>query len=167
MDLSRLSKQERFFFDVGEGMSLSNTRCFINVDTLEVILYVPEDYNWEDEEDENEEVEIEEEEKFDFDDPEKFMFIEPVTSHEAFRIMEQFADSVANKHMQQRLIDALSGRKPFANFNHLVHTTEIREQWFHFKNRTYTHLAKEWIEHKADKGLKKKIRALPAVRLAE
>jgi calcineurin-like phosphoesterase family protein len=81
--------------------------------------------------------------------------------------MEAFVATVNDKHMRQRLSDALNGRKPFANFNHLVHTTSVREQWFDFKNRTYMEMAKEWIEDNASEGLKEKINLLPAVRLSE
>ena len=81
--------------------------------------------------------------------------------------MADFVDTVHDKHMQQRLTDALNGRKPFANFNHLVHSTNVREQWFDFKNRAYTEMAKEWIEENVSEKLKEKIKALPAVRNVE
>ena len=50
------------------------------------------------------------------------------------------------------------------NFNHLVHSTNVREQWFDFKNKTYTEMAKEWIEDNASEELKGRIKALPAVK---
>ena len=95
------------------------------------------------------------------------MVIEPVTSHKAFEIMENFVDTVGDVYLRQRLTDALKGSKPFANFNRLVHNTEVREEWFDFKNRAYMEMAKEWIVDAADEKLKQKIKALPTVRLAD
>ncbi len=76
-------------------------------------------------------------------------------------------DTIADQVMQQRLIDAINGRKPFANFNHLVHTTSAREQWFDFKNKAYTIMAKQWIKDNGSDLLKKKIKALPTVYISE
>ena len=75
MDLLKLSKQERFYFDVGEGIAMYNTRCLIDRNTLEVILYAPVDGDWDIELDEDGE-EIEAEDKY--SDPDKYMVIEPV-----------------------------------------------------------------------------------------
>lgn len=129
---------------------MNNTRCFINQETLKVEIYAGEDYYFiEDDEDPAQEA---------LNNPDKYVPVEPVAPSQAFRVMADFAESVKDKHMQQRLTDALNGRKPFANFNHLVHTTNVREQWFDFKNNAYTEMAKEWIEENASQELKEKIK---------
>ena len=69
-----------------------------------------------------------------------------------------------NTVQNPRLVDALIGRKSFANFNDLVHTTEVREQWFDFKGRNYMEMAKVWIERNVSLGLHERIQARPAVR---
>ena len=156
MNLLHLSKRERFYYDVGEALSMNNMRCFINQETLEVEIHMGEDgYFMEDDEDPAQEA---------LNNPDKYLPVEPVSPREAFRVMADFVETVHDKHMQQRLTDALNGRKPFANFNHLVHTTNVREQWFDFKNGAYTEMAKEWIEENVSQELKAKIKALPAVR---
>lgn len=135
MNLSQLSKRERFYFDVGEALSTNNSRCFIDQQTLEMKIHPGEDgYTITDEEDSAKEA---------LDNPDKYLPIEPVSSHAAFRVMSAFTEAVENRNMQQRLSDALNGRKPFANFNHLVHTTNVRELWFDLKNKAYTEMAKE------------------------
>lgn len=155
MNLLHLSKRERFYYDVGEALSMNNSRCFINQETLEVEIHAGEyDYEVTGEEDTAEEA---------LNNPDKYFPVEPVSPREAFRVMADFVETVHDKHMQQRLTDALNGRKPFANFNHLVHTTKVREQWFDFKNRAYTEMVKEWIEENVSQELKEKIKALPAV----
>jgi hypothetical protein len=159
MNLLHLSKRERFYFDVGEALSMNHSRCFINQETLEVEIHAGEyDFDVTGEEDTAQEA---------LDNPGKFLPVEAVSPREAFTVMADFVETVKDKHMQQRLTDALNGRKPFANFNHLVHTTNVREQWFDFKNRAYTEMAKEWIEENTSQELKEKIKALPAVRNVE
>jgi hypothetical protein len=69
--------------------------------------------------------------------------IERVDPHEAFSVMVDFVETLNDSDMQDRLSDALNGRKPFAHFNRLVHTTTIREQWLNFTDRTYTEKLKE------------------------
>ena len=159
MNLLQLSRRERFYYDVGEALSMNNNRCFIDQETMEVEIHAGEyDYMMTGMEDTAQEA---------LENPARFLPVEPVSSHEAFSVMAAFAETVKDRHMQQRLTDALNGRKPFANFNHLVHTTNVREQWFDFKNRTYLEMAKEWIEDNASEELKEKIKALPAVRVSE
>lgn len=101
------------------------------------------------------------------DGPDKFLLIEPVETRVAFEVMADFVETVNAGYLQQRLRDALEGRKPFANFNHIIHNSAVREQWFEFKNQAYAELAKEWLEENATDNLKEKIKALPAVRIAE
>ncbi len=61
--------------------------------------------------------------------------VEPPESSESFGIMERFIDEVDDKTLVKRLINALSNRRPFANFKGLVESSKYREQWFAFKQR--------------------------------
>lgn len=47
--------------------------------------------------------------------------------------MEQFVNSLSEGRIYKRLSDALSGRKPFANFNNIIHQSDERENWFAFR----------------------------------
>ncbi len=68
--------------------------------------------------------------------PNEFKVIEAMDSHNSFKVMEEFAEQLSDKNFQQRVFDALSHKKPFANFNALIHsTTHEREQWFSFKTK--------------------------------
>lgn len=125
MNLLQLSKRERFYFDVGEALSMNNNRCFIDRETMKVETYAGEDdYMLSDEEDSAQEA---------LDNTERYLPVELVSSREAFSVVADFVETVDDPDMQQRLADALNGRKPFANFNHLVHTTKVREQWLTLK----------------------------------
>lgn len=63
----------------------------------------------------------------------KFL-VEPLESHESFKIMERFVDQVSEK-MQGKLVNALNRKHPFANFKIIVESSEVRQQWFDFKKK--------------------------------
>ena len=42
MNLQHLSKRERFYYNVGEALSMNNMRCFINQEKLEVEIHAGE-----------------------------------------------------------------------------------------------------------------------------
>jgi hypothetical protein len=79
--------------------------------------------------------------------PERFIEIEPIESHEAFRIMEDFVDEVKVEVVRRRLIRALTGRrKPFRAFkNALEEFPEARQQWFDFEAERHLAMAREWL----------------------
>ena len=63
-----------------------------------------------------------------------FIEFEPMESHESFKIMEDFADSVEDEKLQDMLFYALNGPKPFRNFKyHIDNSGEYRQKWFEFK----------------------------------
>ncbi len=59
--------------------------------------------------------------------------IAPLHSNESFRIMEGFVDQMEDSRFRDELINALNRRRPFANFNHLIHNSDYREAWFKFR----------------------------------
>jgi len=72
---------------------------------------------------------------------------EGFTSHESFEIMADFAESVDDKRLQDKLFSALNKSKPFQNFKwEIDNSGKYRERWFEFK---YQRL-KEWIKEQAD-----------------
>ncbi len=68
-------------------------------------------------------------------------------SHESFQIMADFAESVEDNRLQNRLIDALNKRKPFQNFKWQIdNSVEFRQQWFDYKKMRYIQWINEQIE---------------------
>jgi hypothetical protein len=117
------------------GNLSANFISFFNPDTLE-LEDVPKSLLDEmifDEEDE----ESEEENEFGltYMKWEKRVEIEPLESHESFEIMEDFVNQLKPGREADRLAQAVNGHKPFANFNHLIHNSEYREDWFAFRQR--------------------------------
>jgi len=62
-----------------------------------------------------------------------FIKFEALKSFESFRIMERFADQVADLKIKAELEYVLTNKKPFKNFKHKIDTSELRQNWFEFK----------------------------------
>src|SRR5215203_2312984 len=86
--------------------------CFIHKDTLEIVTYPDEDVFHDTELLE----ETWQEEIQKVDNNEKFIAIEKMNSHDTFKVMEDFAEALEDRTMKIRLLTALDGKKPFANF---------------------------------------------------
>jgi hypothetical protein len=53
---------------------------------------------------------------------------EPPDSSASFSIMEDFASFVAEVELQETLLDALFGKKPFRNFKHVIESSPPRQR---------------------------------------
>jgi hypothetical protein len=70
-------------------------------------------------------------------------------SHESFRILADFAESVGDVSLQGKLIKALNKPKPFQNFKWQIDNSgKYRQQWFDFKRMRYIQWVNEQIEIK-------------------
>jgi hypothetical protein len=68
-------------------------------------------------------------------------------SHDSFRIMADFAESVDDTILQDKLIKALNRPKPFQNFKWQIDNSgEYRQQWFDFKKMRYI----QWVKKQID-----------------
>ena len=112
-------------------------RCFVHkenktiVTTPDTINNPGSDSEWWDEA--NEEIEN------NFD---SYMEIEKKDSHESFRLMEKFINTVDNLPLRDRLEEALRRPKPFANFKfHIDNSGPYRQRWFDFKKQQMI----EWV----------------------
>ncbi|MEW6304951.1 MAG: UPF0158 family protein [Verrucomicrobiota bacterium] len=85
--------------------------------------------------------------RIDADPGERYRFIEPLESHESFRIMEDFAASLPESPVKARLFDSLSRNKPFRRFKDIVHSDlALRDQWFVFRDDALARYARGWLE---------------------
>jgi hypothetical protein len=120
----------------------SGMRCFYNLKTSEIKTLLNFD-NWigaDEEPWEAESKEIDEnwEDYFEF---------EGFESHDSFNIMADFAESIDDKDLQDKLIKALNRPKPFQNFKwHIDNSGEYRQQWFDFKKMRYI----QWVIEQID-----------------
>ena len=79
-------------------------------------------------------------------EPDRFFAIEPISSHEAFSIMEAFVAGLPQGAPTPRLAAALGQRRPFRHFKDaLLEWPHIREQWFRFHNARMRKVAEDWL----------------------
>lgn len=78
------------------------------------------------------------------DDP-RYIWIEPIDSHDSYRIMEDFIATVEDPVAATRLDDAISGAKPFRRFKDALYDfPSLRDAWFEFENTADMRLAESW-----------------------
>ncbi|MHB9131401.1 MAG: UPF0158 family protein [Armatimonadota bacterium] len=89
------------------------------------------------------------------EDPGRFTFIEPMSSREGFRLMEDFVETLTSARVQDHLIQALQQRHPFRNFKDaLLDYPNLREEWFAFHDEAMRDYARQWLEeHDIDADL--------------
>ena len=64
-----------------------------------------------------------------------FINIDRLESFESFEIMKNFANSLDVSPLKYKLLNALQHKKPFANFNAIIHSSTAKEHWFHFRRK--------------------------------
>ncbi len=115
---------------------LAGFNCYFNPDTLEVedvpagLIYDPEEF-------EAQTGETLDTWKSKHGEWERCIEIEPMESRESFKVMEYFADDMEDIDFRNKLIHALTNRKPFANFKYLVENSEYRQEWFDFRQKEW------------------------------
>ena len=81
-------------------------------------------------------------------DDDRWLFIEPIESSEAFRVMEDFVDQCGDDRLARPLEQALRQRKPFSRFKHaLAARPPQREAWFAFERQAVEVIAQRWCEY--------------------
>ena len=72
---------------------------------------------------------------------------EKMSSRESFQLMVDFAESVDNPSLQDRLFIALNRTNPFRNFKcHIDNSGKYRQRWFNYKDLRYI----EWVKEQLD-----------------
>jgi hypothetical protein len=67
----------------------------------------------------------------------KCIIVEPMESHDSFKVMENFVDEISDASLQNKLVNALNNRKPFANFKHIVENSFYRQEWFDYRQKQW------------------------------
>lgn len=107
--------------------------CFLNTKTFEVeeILHAfldmdPEEYEF----NTGEKMATPKHESWD-----EFIAFEPLESWESFRVMKYFTENLEDKQWQERLIQALNRKHPFANFKQVINDSPYSQDWVDYKQR--------------------------------
>ncbi len=77
---------------------------------------------------------------------ESYVEVEPISSREAYIIMEDFTDIVHNISKQSALMRALNRPNPFRQFRYALEDIELLDEWYDYKNNAYKNLAVRWVE---------------------
>ena len=77
--------------------------------------------------------------------------IEPVDSHESFKIMEGFADKVPDNKLKQKLFNALNRKRPFANFKYLIDNSNYHQNWFDYRQAWLEQYVYDLLEYELNK----------------
>lgn len=79
---------------------------------------------------------------------ERFVEIPKQESHEAYEVMEEFAETVTNPHLRDLLAVALHGKGAFRRFKDvLIGFPAERERWFTFSDERLRERIREWAEN--------------------
>jgi len=71
-------------------------------------------------------------------------------SHDSFRVMENFTESLDDKELQDRLFFALRGPNPFRNFKYIIDNAgDYRQKWFDYQAQQYV----AWVEDQVNEEL--------------
>jgi hypothetical protein len=134
-------------FESGDGM----TRWFLDRQTGAVI-GLGDDVLLDDDDDDEDLQDWEREERalrraiYDDDgEDRRYLPIESLSSHEGFRIMEDFAASLEGR-VRAALFDALDRRRPFRSFKDaLMGFPDVRERWFAYHEEQLREHALDWL----------------------
>ena len=116
---------------------LTGFNCYINKDSNEIIT-IPDIDEFSDNYDlfEDQIKEIKRNRK-------RYREIERMDSHDSFKVMERFADSVSDDSLREKLLIALQRPKPFANFKFEINNSgPYRQMWFDFQQEQQV----EWVK---------------------
>ena len=81
------------------------------------------------------------------DDWDNYLAFEPMDSRQGFKVMEDFAESLSDRHFQEKLFRLLSEHKPFSKFKRAVDYSDYRTEWFEFKKQANIKWVKEELAY--------------------
>ncbi len=79
------------------------------------------------------------------DEDEEYLPIPQMSSPEAYRLMEDFANEQDDK-IREELLNALKGKKPFRSFKDQIKGQDIENKWYEFENAYAKEQMSEWLK---------------------
>jgi translation elongation factor EF-G len=141
IDVMAIEIKQETLKEIAENLDMGNL-CFYHKTTGEVESY-PQDLEFSGVEEMWEDVTGKVESNI-----EDYIEFEPMTSRDTFKVIENFINTISHVPTQNRFIGAISRKKPFANFNDLLHDyPDLRQQWFTFKLEKYIPFVKAQLEY--------------------
>jgi yecA family protein len=75
----------------------------------------------------------------------RFVRVASINSREAFRMMEDFLQTLPAGRVRDKLEASLRGPRPFRRFEESVTDEKVREQWFAFRHQAVRRAAIAWL----------------------
>jgi hypothetical protein len=74
----------------------------------------------------------------------RYTILSPMSSHEAYKVMESFAETLENEALKREVFHALEKRSPFANFRHTLasESKDLLNAWYDYEQAHYA----QWVE---------------------
>lgn len=86
------------------------------------------------------------------DSPDDYIEFSPMSSSQAFDVMEDFANQLETMTLKIELINALDRKRPFRNFKDIIDSSDSRQDWFDFQDAAYENYIKEEFEWQIKEG---------------
>ena len=85
----------------------------------------------------------------DVENKDRYFHIKPISSHEGFEIMQDFAVSEESEEIKEHLFDVLQQRKPFRNFkNAIKNYPDVEKKFYEYKDARLKEMLKDQLaEH--------------------
>lgn len=73
------------------------------------------------------------------------ILVDRISSRKSFEQMVEFANSIEDKDIAQKLYRALNVRHPFGAFRYAAERAGVIHQWYQWRDRWQNEQAKEWM----------------------
>ena len=74
----------------------------------------------------------------------RYFYIEPITSHEGYEIMQDFAALEESDEIRSSMFDVLERKKPFLNFkNAIADYPDIEKKFYEYKDNRLNEILKD------------------------
>jgi len=74
------------------------------------------------------------------------LYVEPLDSHEQYKLMEEYIDSEEDEKVRNLLYVAIEGRGAFRRFKDSLNSIGQLQEWYAFHENAINHKAIEWCE---------------------
>lgn len=82
-----------------------------------------------------------------------YITFEKMSSREAFRVMENFADTISDLDDRSKALERLARRGPFRQFKDYIESSPYRQDWFDFRSQAYMDSVREQVEEDQTKEM--------------
>ncbi|SMG47968.1 Uncharacterised protein family (UPF0158) [Marivirga sericea] len=79
-------------------------------------------------------------------DREAFIKFDPLDSRDSYNVMSNFAHSIKDMSISEKLLDTLARPKPFQNFKHQIQYLNYTDDWHQFKQAAMIDWVRQQIE---------------------